>query len=856
MSSSAAQLRFAVEFASFIVALAGAGVVALRPELLAVPRRLRGGPAAGFLALAAAGFLHGSLLVGHEREAGAVIAVRVAGIALLAVALAAWRPSPARSRLVLALVLLVAAEAVAIASPSHTAVAEWLRAGGAIAVGLLLLTAARRSITARVAVSAVGSLLVVVTAVSVAGSVVISHNVEQEALRRADTRARAEAQQVDVTVRNEALRGARNAALALTARHGARLAALAAQPVHDEAIDADLENLRLSSFATGPLVYVTRGEVPIGVSKGIDAASALALAGSNVVRDVIGNRQQVGSSVEVVGGHAYVVAVNAIEVATPDDPSDLVGVVVATVSLDDGYLSQKLLNDGGLGLTLVSADAPVARAGTVDVPAAAALRLARSVLAGSGDASATAGGTFLAARPIGAISGGRPVLAMVAATPTSTVEATRRNLFRSLFLVALVAALVGLAFALAVGERIGAGVGRLTRAAEGIQGGDFGVRAAVQSEDEVGVLGTAFDSMAGSIQSMTSELRHAAEGEARLRSRLEAVLAGMGEAVIAVDADGVVTTFNHAAEELFGVPAAQALEHPVTDLVGGPASWSRTEMLGHVPVAVSSGPLTGVDGDQVGSVYVLRDMRREREVERMKTEFLSNISHELRTPLTPIKGYAEMMKGRELPRAKSVEFLSGILESAERLERVVDLLVSFAAIEAGRLTLRTEALDVRSLFSGTAARWQGRLDPDHPLRTRVARGVGPVLGDRRLLERSIDELLDNAVKYSPDGGKVTLTASVSENGHGSSVELSVSDQGVGIPPDRIGELFTDFAQLDGSATREFGGLGLGLTFVQRIARAHDGQLECDSIPGKGSRFSIVLPVMPKRSVKKRAERKR
>ena len=170
--------------------------------------------------------------------------------------------------------------------------------------------------------------------------------------------------------------------------------------------------------------------------------------------------------------------------------------------------------------------------------------------------------------------------------------------------------------------------------------------------------------------------------------------------------------------------------------------------------------------------------------------------------------------------------------------------------------MRTEPLDVRSLLNGAAARWEGRLDPHHPLRTRVARGVGPVLGDRRLLERSIDELLDNAVKYSPDGGKVTLTAMVSENGHGSAIEIAVSDQGVGIPSERMSELFTDFAQLDGSATREYGGLGLGLTFVQRIARAHDGTLLCESTPGKGSRFSILLPVVPKRSLtKKRAERK-
>jgi signal transduction histidine kinase len=234
-------------------------------------------------------------------------------------------------------------------------------------------------------------------------------------------------------------------------------------------------------------------------------------------------------------------------------------------------------------------------------------------------------------------------------------------------------------------------------------------------------------------------------------------------------------------------------------------------------------------------------MRREREVERMKTEFLSNISHELRTPLVPIKGFAELLRNRSVSKAQSREFLDRILDSAGDLERVVDLLVMVAADEAARLTIRKEPVEVRDLLDNVVARWKGKIDDRHEISRRVGRGVPTIVGDRRLLERRLDELVDNAVKYSPEGGRDTVSAAPAANGHGPAVTITISDEGVGIPPDRLEGIFEDFAQADSSATREFGGLGLGLAFVRRIVRAHQGHLSAESAPGKGSTFSIVLP---------------
>jgi PAS domain S-box-containing protein len=392
------------------------------------------------------------------------------------------------------------------------------------------------------------------------------------------------------------------------------------------------------------------------------------------------------------------------------------------------------------------------------------------------------------------------------------------------------------------------------------------VRTHVVSNDEVGVLSATFDSMAESIETLAAELRQTAEEEAKTRTRLETVVAGMGEALVAVDAGGRVTTFNAAAEELFGVRAREALGQSASavatvvtedgvDLSGrlsqpSTSPWSAAAVVvrdenTRIPVALSAGSLGRPGGPPVGGVYVLRDMRREREAERAKSELLSNISHELRTPLVPIKGYAELLLRRKVPEAKARQSLAEIVEAADRLELVVQRLLDVAAQDSS-ITVRREPVPVRPLLESVVTRWKARVDERHPITRRTARDLPDLMGDRRLLERCLDELVDNAVKFSPAGGTVSVTAtmtSAGSNGQASpAVQIAVRDHGIGIPPDRLDRIFEDFSQGDSSPTRQFGGLGLGLALVRRIVHAHQGELVCETAPGEGSTFTIVLPV--------------
>jgi signal transduction histidine kinase len=249
--------------------------------------------------------------------------------------------------------------------------------------------------------------------------------------------------------------------------------------------------------------------------------------------------------------------------------------------------------------------------------------------------------------------------------------------------------------------------------------------------------------------------------------------------------------------------------------------------------------LSELDGS-AGVVLVLRDTTREREVERMKTEFLSNVSHELRTPLTPIRGYAEILVAKPgLEASKVASFATTIRDESLKMNRVVDLLVDIAAIEAGRVSITPRTVSVASLVDARLELWKARAPRrSKDFKRRLEAGLPPVFVDEEWVGKALDELLDNAVKYTPNGTAIALTASRM----GDVVRVGVKDAGPGIAEADQRTLFTSFEQVDGSATRRVGGLGLGLSFVRRLAEDAGFPMSFSSTVGKGSEFWLDLPV--------------
>jgi signal transduction histidine kinase len=228
------------------------------------------------------------------------------------------------------------------------------------------------------------------------------------------------------------------------------------------------------------------------------------------------------------------------------------------------------------------------------------------------------------------------------------------------------------------------------------------------------------------------------------------------------------------------------------------------------------------------------------EFNQLKANFVSNISHELRTPLTQIRGYNALLVDTQLgpltPEQK--EALTTTHRAIERLERLITDLISYAAAAKGELTLNLRPLSLPMLLARVVEKSAPKAQKQNTaLITSCPPDIPPVTGDEEKLHWVILQLVDNAIKFTPGGGQVTVSAALDNR----RVRLAVRDTGIGIAPQRLDDIFEPFQQLDGSSTRRYGGTGLGLALVKRIVEAHGAQVVVESQEGRGTTVSFTLP---------------
>ena len=450
---------------------------------------------------------------------------------------------------------------------------------------------------------------------------------------------------------------------------------------------------------------------------------------------------------------------------------------------------------------------------------------------------------------------GRLVGALRLALPVSAVTASYATLHQVMLAGGAVTLLVALAIGVFVAGRVTRPVVEMQSIARQMSEGSFLVRAPTGSTDEIGMLGRSLNVMAGRLREKIGDLEQE-------QAKVTAILDAMVEGVIAVDGQEHVLLMNEKARAMFALGSARGEGKPFLEVIrnadlheifravhaGGEAALQREIELTSPPriLGVNAVKLAA-SGDRSaagpGVVLVLHDVTALRQLERVRTEFVANVSHELRTPLTAIQGYLEtLLSGALEERENARRFLEIVLRHSERLGRLLNDLTDLSNIELGKVALRREPVRVDEVVASVV----GIIAP-RAARSRVAvtaqvpADLPEVSADRDRLAQVLINLVDNAVKYTPEGGSVSLTARRPDE---HAIEMAVTDTGIGIPPADLPRITERFYRVDRARSRELGGTGLGLAIVKHLVMAHGGELGIESEPGRGTTVRFTLPIEP------------
>lgn len=460
------------------------------------------------------------------------------------------------------------------------------------------------------------------------------------------------------------------------------------------------------------------------------------------------------------------------------------------------------------------------------------------------------------AEPI--ISGNRTVGAVyIVASMAELYDTMKRinGIFLSGILIALgMTAVLGVILAHTITQPIK----EMTKRAKQVAEGEFDHHMTVYSNDEIGQLSEAFNYM-------TSRLRDALAQNEEEKEKLASILKNMSDGVIATDEHGCIILVNRVAAAMLGDMESQLSGKELSSLLplseqdqaklhngtlrqtilnlGSPEEGSSSV------VRVTFSPVhRRKEISHAGVIAVLQDVTEQEKLEAARREFVANVSHELRTPLTTIKSYTEALEDGALDeRALAERFIGVIRNETQRMIRLVSDLLHLSRLDSSEATLRKQRTDVLELLEDTADRFYVQMKQKQIECTiDLQPGVGSVWIDRDQIDQVLDNLVSNALKYTIEGGSITLGAysAVDED----MLAIRIQDTGIGIPKQDLHRIFERFYRVDKARSRNMGGTGLGLSIAQEIVLAHNGTIELDSELDLGTTVTVWLPLHEEGSV--------
>lgn len=376
--------------------------------------------------------------------------------------------------------------------------------------------------------------------------------------------------------------------------------------------------------------------------------------------------------------------------------------------------------------------------------------------------------------------------------------------------------------------------------------GDFSKKVKVYGHDEIGQLATAFNQM-------TTRLKNANETTEAERKKLKSVLTYMTDGVIATDRNGNVILMNDRAEELLNVYRQNVFGMPVLNLLRLETAMKREELDETSETALidlsegdnkhilranfsfiqkEKGPFNGI-------IVVLHDVTEQEQIEQDRREFVSNVSHELRTPLTTMKSYLEALSDGAMQDEKlAPKFLATAQDETERMIRLVNDLLKLSRLDSKKAKLDTSRVDFVEFFHQIIDRFEMTKKENIAFVRNLPKQKIYVRIDRDKMTQVLDNIISNALKYSPDGGKVTFKLRVLQH----HLYATIIDQGVGIPKKNVTKIFDRFYRVDKARSRKLGGTGLGLAIAKEMVHMHGGEVWAESEWNMGTSIHMTLPI--------------